>query len=407
MNRYQHVRSLDDLSYVSRQSKHILTLFSGGVDSSYLLYKLSQTGCKVTALTVDLGDGVHAGDLRDIAGFFNVDLQIIDAREAFAHEFIIPAIRANAQYLGIYPISSSLSRPLIARLAVEQAEILGCDAILHTANQSQNSLRRLNGALHQLNFTGFTGSPYEYSALSREEKIQALAQAGLPCFQARGISGDANIWVREYESGALDNPEDFIMPEALFKWTSCQHPQPDEHLAISVENGLPVAVNGEALPLLTLIEQLNRVIGRHGIGRFSGLEHLEGGEKVLEVREAPAAMLLMAAFRHLETATLDAGLLRQKLALEQIWVNEAIEGRWYSLLAASIAAFIRTSAETVSGTVTFNLRRGAADLVSIKARDPLYLTDRDGWEKQIARVRGSRNLADLSPSFTPDCSLIA
>lgn len=268
MNRYQHVRSLDDLSYVSRQSKHILTLFSGGVDSSYLLYKLSQTGCKVTALTVDLGDGVHAGDLRDIAGFFNVDLQIIDAREAFAHEFIIPAIRANAQYLGIYPISSSLSRPLIARLAVEQAEILGCDAILHTANQSQNSLRRLNGALHQLNFTGFTGSPYEYSALSREEKIQALAQ-------------------------------------------------------------------------------------------------------------------------------------------EQIWVNEAIEGRWYSLLAASIAAFIRTSAETVSGTVTFNLRRGAADLVSIKARDPLYLTDRDGWEKQIARVRGSRNLADLSPFFTPNCSLTA
>lgn len=194
------------------------------MDSSYLVYKLSQTGCKVTALTVDPGDGVHAGDLRDIAGFFNVDLQIIDAREAFAHEFIISAIRANAQYMGIYPISSSLSRPLIARLAAEQAEILGCDAILHTANQSQNSLRRLNGALHQLNFTGFTGSPYEYSALSREEKIQALAQA---------------------------------------------------------------------------------------------------------------------------------------------------------------------------------------DLVSIKARDPLYLTDRDGWEKQIARVRGSRNLADLSPSFTPDYSLTA
>lgn len=407
MKRYQQVRSLEDLSYIARRSKHILTLFSGGVDSSYLLYKLSQTGCKVTALTVDLGDGVDADDLRHITAFFNVDLKIIDARDVFAQEFIIPAIRANAQYMGIYPISSSLSRPLIARLAVEHAQALGCDAILHTANQSQNSLRRLNGALNQLNFSGFIGSPYEYSALSREEKIHALAQAGLPRFQARGISGDANIWVREYESGALDNPEDFIMPEALFKWTSHPENLPDETLSICFERGAPVAVNGQPLPLLGMIEQLNTVVGRHGIGRFSGLEHLEGGEKVLEVREAPAAMLLMAAFRHLETATLDAALLRQKLALEQAWVNEAIEGRWYGLLAASIAAFIRTSAETVSGTVFFNLRRGVADLAAIKARDPLYLTDRDGWEKQIARVRGSRTLADLSPTVTPDYSLTA
>lgn len=407
MKRYQQVRSLEDLSYVARQSKHILTLFSGGVDSSYLLYKLSQTGCKVTALTVDLGDGVDADDLRHITGFFNVDLKIIDAREQFAREFIIPAIRANAQYMGIYPISSSLSRPLIARLAVEMAQTLSCDAILHTANQSQNSLRRLNGALNQLNFNGFIGSPYEYSAFSREEKIQALAQAGLPRFQARGISGDANIWVREYESGALDNPEDFMMPEALFKWTSCRSAQPEELLSVCFERGAPVAVNGQALPLLTLIEHLNAVVGRHGIGRFSGLEHLEGGEKVLEVREAPAAMLLMAAFRHLETATLDAALLRQKLALEQTWVNEAIEGRWYGMLAASLAAFIRTSAEAVSGTVFFNLRSGVADLAAIKARDPLYLTDRDGWEKQIARVRGSRSLADLSPSLTPAYSLTA
>lgn len=407
MKRYQQVRSLEDLSYIARQSEHILTLFSGGVDSSYLLYKLSQTGCKVTALTVDLGDGVEAEDLRYITSFFNVDLKIIDAREEFAREFIVPAIRANAQYLGIYPISSSLSRPLIARLAVELAQTLGCDAILHTANQSQNSLRRLNGALNQLNFKGFIGSPYEYSALSREEKIQALTQAGLPRFQARGISGDANIWVREYESGALDNPEDFIMPEALFKWTSRLTPLADEPLSISFDRGLPAAVNGQPLPLLALIEQLNTIVGRHGIGRFSGLEHLEGGEKVLEVREAPAAMLLMAAYRHLETATLDAALLRQKLTLEQSWVNEAIEGRWFGMLSAAIAAFIRTSAETVSGTVTFNLRSGVADVASIKARDPLYLTDRDGWEKQIARVRGSRTLADLSPAVTSDYSLTA
>lgn len=181
MNRFQHVRSFDDLSYVSRQSKHILTLFSGGVDSSYLLYKLSQSGCKVTAFTVDPGDGVHAEDLRDIAGFFNVDLQVIDA-----HEVIIPVIHANAQYMGIYPISSSLSRPLMARLAIEQAELLGCDAILHTANQSQNSLRHLNGALHQLNFTGLPAAPMNRRPSAARRKSRRWRRSVCRAFRHAG-----------------------------------------------------------------------------------------------------------------------------------------------------------------------------------------------------------------------------
>lgn len=400
MTRSMKVRSLEDLAFVADRTRHILTLFSGGVDSSYLLHVLSRAHCKVTALVIDLDEGSDYAELERITNLFGAELRIVDGRSAFVEEAVLPAIHANAQYLGIYPISSSLSRPIIAKLAVEAAAMLGCDAIVHTANQSQNSLRRLNGALKQLGFQGYCGSPYEYSAFSREEKIEALCAAGLTGFQSRGTSGDANLWVREYESGSLDNPEDFVLSEDIYKWTSMDQLRPYEKLAIRFERGRPVALNDQLLPMIDLIAKLNHYAGSYQVGRFSGLEHLEGGEKVFEVREAPAAMLLMQGYRHLETATLDAELIREKMSLEQIWVREAIEGRWFGGLRAAAGSFIEETARQVTGTVTFRLRAGCADLACVKAEAPAYLTDRDAWEKSIAHERGTRNLRDQHVDLT-------
>lgn len=170
------VHDMADLEFAANTCNHILTLFSGGLDSSYLLYRLSQTHCKVTALTVDLGDGVDRDDLKTITDYFGADLVVLDARNRFIDDAVIPAVQAFAQYLGIYPISSSLSRPIIVQCAVEQAKKLGCGAIIHTANQSQNSLRRLNGALQQLGYEGFYGTPYEFSVISRQQKMEELAR---------------------------------------------------------------------------------------------------------------------------------------------------------------------------------------------------------------------------------------
>jgi argininosuccinate synthase len=389
------IRSFADLDVVAQRGRHVLTLFSGGLDSSYVLKELADRDCQVTALTVDVGEGVHRKDLQDIANRFGARLEVIDARREFAQDAVLPAIRAQAKYLGMYPISSSLSRPILARCAVRTAQRLGCDILLHTANQSQNSLRRLNGAIGQLGFSGWFGTPYEFSAMTRDEKIQRLRQAGLPRFQARGISGDANLWCREFESGALDNPEAFWTPESLYEWTAPQDvgDLPTE-LSISFDEGKPVAVNGEALPLLPLIALLNRRVGAFGVGRYSGLEHLDQGEKVLEVREAPAATVLMEAYRHLETATLDAELLREKISQEQLWVREAIEGRWFGALRDAANSFIESTARYVNGTVIYRLRPGAADLCSIKTAKPLYLTDRDAWEQRVARERASTRLSD-------------
>ncbi len=380
------IRSLDDLDQLS--GRQVLTLFSGGLDSSFVLRELARRRCRTTALAVDVGDGIHHDDLRTIASHFDAELMVVDAREEFVENGVVPAIRAQAKYLGIYPISSSLTRPIMAAAAVRTARRLGCDAIVHTANQSQNSLRRLNGAISQQGFAGWYGSPYEFSALSREEKIAALAAEGLNRFQARGISGDANLWVREFESGSLDNPEAFWVPESLYLWTAPPTRAYDADLSIRFEAGRPVAINGEAAPLLESIERLNLHAGAFGIGRYCGLEHLDAGEKVLEVREAPAATVLMDAYRHLETATLDYEQLREKMGQEQLWVREAIEGRWFGAVRESAEQFVRTTARHVSGTVAYRLRPGAADVCSIVATKPLYLTDRDAWEKQVAMIRG-------------------
>lgn len=237
--------------------------------------------------------------------------------------------------------------------------------------------------------------------LSRDEKIAQLRACGLSRFQARGVSGDANLWCREFESGSLDNPEGFWVPESLYEWTAAPSQPPlSKDLSLRFEQGLPVELDGEALDPVTLIERANRRAGAFGVGRYAGLEHLEGGEKVLEVREAPAAAVLMEAYRHLECATLDAELLREKQAMEQLWVREAIEGRWFGALRQAAEAFIASTATAVSGTVQFRLRPGAADLCAVRAQRPLYLTDRDGWEREIAQQRSRTTLPahDAAPA---------
>lgn len=400
------IRSFSDLDAMRGKVDHVLTLFSGGLDSTYVLQELVQRNLRVTALSVDVGEGCKEQDLREIAGFFGVTLKIIDARETFAHEAVAPAICAQARYLGIYPVSSSLSRPILAKMAVKLATELGCDAIVHTANQSQNSLRRLNGAIAQLGYKGCYGTPYERSVLTRDEKIEALRKLGLTRFQSRGISGDANLWCREFESGSLDNPESFWVPPSLFEWTRTREERPAVlEMQIEFKQGHVVAVDGQAMDLVPLIAHLNDMVGAFQIGRYSGLEHLPGGEKVLEVREAPAATVLLDAFRHLETAVLDAELLREKAAIELLWTREAVEGRWFGPLRQCADTFIQHAAKQVTGKVTYQLRPGAMDICSIQAPCPLYLTDRDRWEKQLVDDR-FQPLTSLPSTHCPEEVLV-
>ncbi|RFU39590.1 argininosuccinate synthase [Actinomadura logoneensis] len=380
------VREFAHIEEVARAGGRVVTLFSGGLDSFYLLWRLSRhPDLEVHALSVGLGGDAEYDDSAGGLARLGVRHVLADRAAVFADEFVAPAIAAQAVYLGMHPVSSSLSRPLLARVAVELAEEVGAQLVLHTANRSQNSLRRLNTSIAALGFDGYFGSPYELDAIGRDEKQAALKKAGFPDFANRSHSGDSNLWCREFESGLLDDPEWFPVPEDLYTWTAAVPPDRPDRIAIDFEAGRPVAVDGEPLELPALIGALNVRAGRFGLGRYSGLEHIDGGEKVLEVREMPAACLLLHAYRQLEGATVPAETMREKLSVEQLWTREALEGRWFGSLRRAAQAFVATVAERVTGRITYRLDRTGMAVLAVEARNALYLRDRDAWERATAR----------------------
>ncbi|WP_225845440.1 argininosuccinate synthase-related protein [Streptomyces sp. HPF1205] len=361
----------------------VVTLFSGGLDSSYLLHRLRDLGFgEVHALSVELGEGEAEDDRRQIAERLGAELHVVDARETFAQEFVRPAIAAQAVYLDTHPVSSTLSRPLIARVAVELARQVGAPVVLHTANRSQNSLRRLNGALGQLGFAGWYGSPYDLDPVDRGQKIQELKEDGLEELGERTVSGDSNLWCREFESGVLDDPENHAVPEHMFRWSAVCHGMPGDTVEITFAEGVPTSVDGVRMPLTEVIDVLNRRAGAFGIGRYCGLEHLDDGSKVLEIREMPAACLLLRSYRQVESATLAAETVREKMHLEQLWVREALEGRWFGELRGAVQSFVDACAQAVTGSVTWALRPGAAETRAVRADRPTYIRDREQWERE-------------------------
>lgn len=374
-------------------SRPVVTLFSGGLDSSYLLLRLRDAGFRdVHAVSIDLGEDETSEHKQGIADALGVRLHVIDGRRDFAEEFVRPAIAAQAVYLDTHPVSSTLSRPLIARLAAGVARDLGAAAVLHTANRSQNTLRRLNGALTLLGFPGWYGSPYDLDPVDRDRKIQELKNAGLDRMSERIVSGDSNLWCREFESGILDDPEDHAVPEHMYRWSVPRADRTGETVEVRFHRGVPVSVDGIALPLVELVAELNARVGAYGLGRYSGLEHLDGGEKVLEIREMPAAWLLLRSYRHLEGATLEAETIREKMHLEQLWVREALEGRWFGGLRTALQSFMDSCAIQVTGSVRWQLTPGGAETRGITADHPRYLRDREAWEARSVGIEGAPHL---------------
>jgi argininosuccinate synthase len=363
-------------------------MFSGGLDSTYLLLRLQRLGfTNIHAVAVNVGAPVDEDGLTKYAAHFGASFKCLDGRELFVKEGVMPAIRAHAKYMGMYPISSSLTRPVIARLVTDYAKALNAGLLLHTANLSQNSLPRLNNSIRRYDFSGEFGSPYVQSVVSREKKAEELSAVGLTIMSDRKLSGDENLWCREFEDGPLNDPESFSIPEDAYEWTRRCNDVTTKKLTLGFENGNLVSVNLNKLPLIEAIALLNSEVGKFGHGRFVGLEPLSTDHKVLEVREAPAAAIIMDALRHLEVATLDTNTLELKQQLEQKWVREAISGHWGSMCHTMCGAAIASALNGVSGSVTYVIDHKRYLPCSIVAQNPRYVRNRDQWEQEQSLLR--------------------
>lgn len=358
-----------------------LLLFSGGLDGAYLIATLGCTD--LVALTVSLGGDDNEDSAQAVCRQAGVHHQMVDGRETFVSDYVFPAIKAQAIYGGTHPICASLSRPLLAEIAIEKAMALDCGVIIHTSNPSQNSLRRFNGAIRQcpLGFAGEFGSPFAEAHISRDEKCVALANAGFPEYAIKQISTDTNIWGREFEFGALDDPECIDVPDHLYLWTrhSVNYNAP-ARVSIAFENGRPTHLNHHLACGVELISELNWIVGRFGLGRYIGLEEIGSGAKVQEVREMPAASLLLDAYRRIESACMPYACIQQKMQIEQIWTREAVEGRWFGALRMACGAFIDCVAGGVTGEVEYELTPGRCNLKAVRATAPLYVRDRSVLE---------------------------
>ncbi len=360
----------------------IVLAYSGGLDTSVLLKRLLLEGHEVVAMTADLGESDAISGPGAAAELERVrskalalgarDAVVIDARERFVQSYALPALRANALYESLYPLSAALSRPLIAALLVETAHQHNADAVAHGCTGKGNDQVRIELGVRALDQRLTVRAPLREQPMSRPDALTFAAEHGVPVAHtaAKPYSIDANLWGRSIEAGVLEDPWN-APPEDAYAWTaspSAQPPHADE-VVIHFEDGIP-SVNG--LMSVPLIAFLNGLAGSHGIGRIDLVEDRVIGVKSREVYEAPAATVLIAAHKALERLTLTRDELRFKASADQKYAELAYDGLWHSPLRDALDAFNASLAKRVTGEVRVRLHHGSAVATGVRSPFALY-----------------------------------
>ncbi|MEH7304715.1 argininosuccinate synthase [Neobacillus drentensis] len=355
----------------------IVLAYSGGLDTSVSVKWIQEKyGYDVIALGLDVGEGKDLEAIKNKAlNVGAIKAYMIDAKELLAKEYILPALKANCLYEGKYPLSSALSRPLISKLLVEVAEKEGATAVAHGCTGKGNDQVRFEVSIQALNPSLKVVAPVREWGMTRDEEIKYAEENGIPIpvDLDNPFSIDANIWGRACEAGVLEDPW-AEAPEAAFDWTNPIELTPDaaEYVEIEFEQGVPVALNGEKLPLVQLIETLNELGGKHGVGRIDHIENRLVGIKSREVYENPAALILINAHKELEFLTLTREVTQFKTQVEQQMAKIIYEGLWYSPIKPALDAFINETQKNVSGTIRVKLHKGNHTVVGRKSPYSLY-----------------------------------
>jgi argininosuccinate synthase len=357
----------------------VLLLYSGGLDTSVMLRWIQEAyGAEIVALTVDLGQPeedweVVTGKARALGA---LDAVVVDAREEFAREYVLRAIRANALYGGGYPLFTALGRPLIAKLAVEHARRAGCDTIAHGCTGKGNDQVRIEAAIATLDPGLKVIAPVREWRMGREQEIAYAREHGIPV--AGGSEGppysiDDNLWGRSSEGGSIEHLD---QPPAddVFRLVVRPEEAPDEPELVTVafERGCPVAIDGVELELVPLIERAAELGRRHGVGIVDHIEDRIVGLKVRDLYEVPAAAILLTAHRELEKLVCTSHQNNFKPELERQWAYLCYAGLWHEPLRSDLDSYMDAVNEYVTGEVTLKLYKGSVTPVARASQYALY-----------------------------------
>ncbi len=360
--------------------KKVILAYSGGLDTSCAIRWLQeQYHYDVVAVAMDVGEGKELQPIQQKALQVGaIQSYVVEVQEEFARDFLLPALQANALYEGVYPLVSALSRPLIAQKLVEIAEQEQAVAVAHGCTGKGNDQVRFDVSIHTLAPHLQIIAPQRENPTSREEAIAYATAHGipLPVDLKNPFSIDQNLWGRSCECGVLEDSW-AEPPEEAYALTASLANAPDaaEEVTLEFTQGVPVALNGQSMALAPLIHELNRLAGRHGVGRIDHIENRLVGIKSREVYEAPAAMTLIAAHRALEALTLTREVAHFKPLIEQRFANVIYEGLWFSPLRTALQAFIQETQRSVTGTVRIKLHKGHARVVGRRSPYSLYSQD--------------------------------
>ena len=353
----------------------LILAYSGGLDTSVAIAWLKKD-YDVIAVCLDVGEGKDLEFIHDKAlSIGAVESHVLDVKDEFAEEYVLPALQAHAYYEQKYPLVSALSRPLISKKLVEMAHKSGATAIAHGCTGKGNDQVRFEVAISALDPSLKVVAPVRDWKWAREEEIKFAIEHGVPvpANLDSPYSVDQNLWGRANECGVLENPWNEA-PEDAFGITVAVEDAPDtpEYVDIEFKEGKPVAINGQEMKLADLIQKLNVMAGAHGVGRIDHVENRLVGIKSREIYECPGAVTLLAAHKEIEDLTLVREVSHFKPIMENELSNLIYNALWFSPATKAIMAYIKETQKVVNGTAKVKLYKGSARVVARKSPNSLY-----------------------------------
>ena len=358
----------------------VVLAYSGGLDTSVAIGWLAKDlDAEVIAVAADVGQGGENMEVirQRALDCGAIESVVLDLKDEFANDYCLPALRANAMYMGRYPVVSSLSRPLISEHLVKAAQGFNASIVSHGCTGKGNDQVRFEVSIGALDPTLKIVAPVRDSGMTRDKAIAFATENKLPIdFSKKSpYSIDQNVWGRAIETGFLEDIWNAPI-EDIYAYTTAPDvsKQPDE-LIITFKDGAPVAIDGKPVSMLEAIVQLNARAGAHGIGRIDMVEDRLVGIKSREVYEAPGAIALIAAHQELANVTMERELARFKRGVDQRWTELVYDGLWFTPLRRSLDEFINDAEIGVSGDIRMVLHAGRATVTGRRSTESLYSFD--------------------------------